>query len=159
MYLYKIFKNMNKKKLELLKYKSNHDYLEFLEVERKKGNIELILNNQILIKLAFAFLEKQYEIANINVPINPYIDINDYKFSKIESFYNLYKLNNEVFKDSNHYIKIHEIKVISNKKYEEITIQNNGIIKIETDTLEESKDDLTRIVNEIFGINCYANIQ
>ena len=119
----------------------------------------MILNNQILIKLAFAFLEKQYEIANINVPINPYIDINDYKFSKIESFYNLYKLNNEVFKDSNHYIKIHEIKVISNKKYEEITIQNNGIIKIETDTLEESKDDLTRIVNEIFGINCYANIQ
>ncbi|MCQ9293251.1 hypothetical protein NQ040_04835 [Staphylococcus cohnii] len=159
MYFYKIFKNMSKKNLELLKYKSDHDYLDFLEVERKKGNIELILNNQILIKLAFAFLEKQYEITNINVPINPYIDINDYKFSKIKSFYDLYKLNNEVFKDSNHYIKIHEIKVISNEKYEEITIKNNGIIKIETDTLKESKDYLTRIVNEIFGINCYANIQ
>src|SRR5699024_4854841 len=110
MYFYKIFKNMSKKNLELLKYKSDNDYLDFLEVERKKGNIKLILNN-------------------------------------------------EVFKDSNHYIKIHEIKVISNEKYEEITIKNNGIIKIETDTLKESKDYLTRIVNEIFGINCYANIQ
>ncbi|MEB6248843.1 hypothetical protein MXM23_11410 [Mammaliicoccus sciuri] len=158
MEFYKIFKNMNNKNLELLKYQINMNYFDFLEVERKKGNIELILNNQILIKLSFALLEKHYEIASISVPSSPYIDIDDYNFNNIVSSYDLFKLRDEVFNDKNYRIKIKKIKFISNKKYEEITIQNNGIIKIETDTHKESEAYLAEIINGIFGVNCYANI-
>ncbi|NJH67209.1 hypothetical protein [Staphylococcus agnetis] len=158
MRFYKVFKNIHKKELELLEYNPNLDYQSYLDENRRIGNLNLILNTKILIKVALVLIEKDYKFTNIELQESPFIDVEDYSFKNINTLYKLNELSEEFLNDNGYVIKIKEIKFVNHLTLEGITIKSNGIIIFENTSTNESVNQLSKILNEIFGVDCYANI-